>query len=275
MFFRAGRDKTEEPSLAAEDARLWRESVEGFFFLEGLTEAEHRRLQGLAALFLREKKLDPVGGLRLERPMALQLAAQACLPLLHREWSWYDNWRTIILYPGEFLPDRWVADEAGVLHRPGPHSGEAWPNGPIILSWDDVAADLEDAADYPRNVAIHEICHQLDVRSGGFDGVPELPREVGRGEWIETFNRAFKVFRKRLDKGRDTWMDPYGEESPAEFFAVASETFFVDPWGLWEDFPEIYDLLTRYYRQDPKNRRPLEENVPEGGPPPGDEFSWD
>jgi Mlc titration factor MtfA (ptsG expression regulator) len=46
-------------------------------------------------------------------------------------------------------------------------------------------------------------------------------------------------------------MDPYALESPAEFFAVASEQFFERPEVLRQHLPEVYRQLTQFYRQHP------------------------
>ncbi len=48
-------------------------------------------------------------------------------------------------------------------------------------------------------------------------------------------------------------LDPYGAESPAEFFAVMSEAFFETPDTLHDQYPEVYRQLQRYYRQDPRS----------------------
>jgi Mlc titration factor MtfA (ptsG expression regulator) len=45
-------------------------------------------------------------------------------------------------------------------------------------------------------------------------------------------------------------LDPYAAKNPAEFFAVASEVFFVAPAQLIADYPDVYRLLSRYYRQE-------------------------
>ena len=46
-------------------------------------------------------------------------------------------------------------------------------------------------------------------------------------------------------------IDPYGAESPAEFFAVVTEAFFLAPALLRERHAELYGLLRGFYRQDP------------------------
>jgi len=58
-------------------------------------------------------------------------------------------------------------------------------------------------------------------------------------------------FCARVDDGEDTLIDPYGAEAIDEFFAVASEVFFVNASALRAEHPQLYELLAGYYRQDP------------------------
>jgi Mlc titration factor MtfA (ptsG expression regulator) len=46
-------------------------------------------------------------------------------------------------------------------------------------------------------------------------------------------------------------MRKYGATNPAEFFAVASETFFEKPKQMQKRHPELYDELRDYYKLDP------------------------
>ena len=74
------------------------------------------------------------------------------------------------------------------------------------------------------------------------------------GTWIETFGSEYAAFCERVDADQHTALDPYGAEGVDEFFAVASEAFFVSPPALATEHPAVYDLLRRYYRQDPATR---------------------
>jgi len=56
------------------------------------------------------------------------------------------------------------------------------------------------------------------------------------------------------ERGRKTFLDAYAVESPAEFFAVASEAFFESPKLLKQEFPGLYELFAGFYRQDPAAR---------------------
>jgi Mlc titration factor MtfA (ptsG expression regulator) len=54
-----------------------------------------------------------------------------------------------------------------------------------------------------------------------------------------------------VEEEQETLLDPYGAENAAEFFAVATETFFELPEDLRDLHPELYEVLRDYYRQDP------------------------
>jgi Mlc titration factor MtfA (ptsG expression regulator) len=59
---------------------------------------------------------------------------------------------------------------------------------------------------------------------------------------------------RRVDDGEETLIDPYASDDPAEFFAVLSESFFELPEVVDREYPALYSLLKRYYRQDPLAR---------------------
>ena len=46
-------------------------------------------------------------------------------------------------------------------------------------------------------------------------------------------------------------MSKYGATNPAEFFAVATETFFEKPKQMNKKHPELYDELRNYYKLNP------------------------
>jgi len=54
-----------------------------------------------------------------------------------------------------------------------------------------------------------------------------------------------------------TKIDPYAAESPAEFFAVLSEVFFVEPTLLRHEYLAVYQQFARFYRQEPATRTQL------------------
>lgn len=250
------RSKTGPGSVFSEED--WELAWENLPVLHDLSEDEARRLSVLAERFLRDKAIEPVQGLVLTDSMRRLIALQACLPVLELGLDWYQGWYALILYPAEFVPGHEVMGEDGVVGiETAAKSGEAWERGPVILSWADVEAGLEPDG---YNVVIHELAHKLDLRDGSANGCPPLHREMSAATWKDAFSRAYADLCRRTDAGEDTPLDPYASESPAEFFAVASEAFFELPAMLAHQYPAVYDQLRAFYRQHPLARqqaRPL------------------
>jgi MtfA peptidase len=135
-------------------------------------------------------------------------------------------------------------------------SGEAMEGGPVMLSWRDVRSAGRSAAD-AYNVVIHEFAHVLDMANGAADGVPLLPPEIPLAEWQRVLAADYEAFVARVDAAaEDTTLDPYGAEGPEEFFAVASEAFFVSPRAMKAEHPALYGVFARFYRQDPADEMP-------------------
>ncbi len=233
------------------DEALWRLVARRLPFLRGLDADQVHRLQQLALQFLAEKEFAPVRGLELDDAMRLSIAVQACLPILELGLDWYSGWTGIVVYPGDFKVKRSETDQDGVLHEwQDQLAGESWPGGPVVLSWDAV----DGARGEEINVVIHEFAHKLDMANGAADGVPPLHAGMERAAWRAAFARAYERFCDAVERGRDTWLDPYAAEEPAEFFAVLSEAFFEQPDEVRRRYPDVYEQLRLFYRQDPASR---------------------
>lgn len=222
---------------------------------------DFQRLLKLTQLFLSEKRMEGAGGLELTEEMRVAIAAQACLPILWLDIHPYPELRTVIVYPETMVrPDHadivdptvfyddweidWGADEPETL------LGESWDHGVVLLSWESVRHGSHDRRD-GVNVVLHEFAHQLDQEAGAADGMP-AGLSLGRlRSWAEVMERRFEELRHDHYEGLDTVMDPYGATNYAEFFAVATETFFEKPHQLREAYPDLYELLTGFYRVDP------------------------
>ncbi len=242
---------------------LWRDTVARLPFLGYLPPADLERLRELTSLFLAQKSFSTAHGLALTDAMMVGIAVQACLPVLNLDLGLYDGWVGIVVYPGEFVIRKTVQDEDGVVHEIAQDaSGEAWEGGPVILSWED--AQMTDDRD-AYNVVIHEFAHKIDMINGAADGYPPLFRRwhaphLDAQAWADVFDNAYDQFCARVDAvpdrawarfERDSLIDPYAADHPSEFFAVCSEALFVQPRAFEAEFPELYRLLARYYRQDP------------------------
>jgi Mlc titration factor MtfA (ptsG expression regulator) len=223
------------------DDALWRNATGGLRFLPGTP-----KLRELALLFLAEKQLIGAHDLEVTDAMRVSIAAQACLPILELGLDWYAGFTGIVVYPGDFRVQRKEIDEDGVVHEWDDElAGEAMPGGPVVLSWDAMANDPA------MNVVIHEFAHKLDMLSGAADGVPPLHAGMSRKAWLAAFKQAYEGFCDAVDRDKETWLDPYAAEHPSEFFAVISESFFTDPVETRRRYPDVYDQLKLFYKQDP------------------------
>ena len=230
---------------------LWAEVTEKLAILQGMTAVEKAHLRELATLFLHEKQFFGAQELPLTDTMCLIIAAQACLPALGLGIDSLSGWTGIIVYPGAFRINRDDRDAAGVVHHQEQALiGESWSRGPLIVSWDDVARDMQEKQS-GRNVVIHEIAHKLDMLNGPADGYPPLHHGMVITEWSTSLSAAYESLVQRVEHHHRACINPYAATSPAEFFAVISEYFFCAPEILHTHFADVYQQLQLYYRQNP------------------------
>ena len=247
------RQRSEERALQrrAIPDDLWQLTLARYPFLARRDVADLAELRRLCSLFLDSKEFSGAHGLRVSDDMAVAIAAQACLPVLRLGLRPYDGFVGIVVHPDEVQVRREFVDDDGVVHEyDDVLAGEAMEGGPVMLSWSDVSAAGE-SADWGYNVVVHEFAHVLDMGDGLADGIPPLPGDAERSRWEAVLMADYEAFCARVDAGEDTVLDPYGAESPEEFFAVASEAFFVAPMDMRDEHPALYTLLADYYRQQP------------------------
>lgn len=257
---------------------LWAATLARLPFLDYLTNDERQRLKTLCEDLLQKKPLAGVGGFEVDDDTAALIAAQACVLVLHLDLSLYDDLSAILVYPDAFSIRQQHLDEAGVLHEWDEElAGEAVDQGgAVVLSWQDLMQPTEPGM--PYNLVIHEFAHKIDMGRGAANGFPPfldgLHARADLADWPAAFSEAYDDFCERVDLLEDSLppdfdperdvhaelyeeltaelpLDPYAARDPAEFFAVASEAFFVAPAPLAQDYPQIYQLLTAYYLQDP------------------------
>lgn len=229
----------------------WQDVETTLPFLDYLSPTDRLRLRELARQLIVDKQWSSAEGLELTARIQLSIALQACLPILNLGLRAYAGWIGIVVYPGDFVIPRSVTDDIGIVHEfDDTVIGEAWEGGPVLLSWFE-ADNPPSHASGRINVVIHEFAHKLDMAHGWADGVPRLHSDQSRSEWLAVMQAAFDDLNRRLDEGTESGIDPYAAEAPEEFFATLSETFFTAPRRLVEQYPEVYQQLARYYRQDP------------------------
>lgn len=210
------------------------------------------QLQRLVAQFLYQKKFVGCDGLEIDDEMRATIAGQACLLLLNRHSKVYPELSTILVYPGEFVVGRKQVGPGGVVsHSEDGLLGESWGDGRVILAWDHVQRGAADWSD-GHNVVLHEFAHQLDSESGQPNGAPYLGDTASYHNWSAVLARDYAELRHDAIYRQHSVMDHYGASNPAEFFAVATETFFEKPYQMAERHAALYAEFQKYYRVDPR-----------------------
>ena len=213
-----------------------------------LTETEMAKLQKLTQIFVAEKHWEGCDGLEVTEEMKVTIAANASLMLLGVDRFYFENVRTVLLYPRAFRRETSDGMLTGSSHR----AGEAWQGGPIILSWPDALQGARNEDD-GRNLVFHEFAHALDGLDGHMGGDPVFSDPTDVLQWATVVDREFAALGDARDRNIGTLLDHYGATNTAEFFAVASETFFEQPQELSREHAELFELLKKYYHIDPRN----------------------
>ncbi len=210
------------------------------------------QLRQLIKQFLHQKHFSGAGGLEVTVEMRITIAAQACMLQLNRNSGLYAGLKYIIIYPSAFVVTRSETDASGVVsHGRKGLLGESWQNGKVILAWDNVLHGARNFVD-GSNVVLHEFAHQLDSETGSADGAPLLAGESSYRSWAAALSGEYAVLQRDARSGRRSLLDHYGATNPAEFFAVATETFFEKPGRMARHHQELFEILQSYYKIDPR-----------------------
>lgn len=258
---------------------LWERVEAEVPLFAALDAGERSRLRQLTTLFLQRKRFFGAHGMPVTDHMRVLIAAQACLLILNLGPRYYRGWQSVVLYETGFVAHHQFQDDDGILHEiTDVLDGEASLQGPVALSWAEIAGDstateqsadpaaeeLPDLVPDPQadadahggasNLVLHEFAHKLDYLNGDANGCPPLHPDIDPARWKADFLDAYRWLCERVEAGLPTPVDPYAAENPAEFFAVTTESFFLEPERLQEDLPTIYAHLRAFYRQDPARR---------------------
>ena len=217
-----------------------------------LDEDEQQRLLQITDELLSRKRWEAARGFALDETVRVVIAAQAALLVLGLSVDHYRQVSGIVVHPSTLVLSQ---------VRPGPSLGTVTADpqavlglaqdrrGPVVLAWDQALAGAH--RDEPgHNVVLHEFAHKLDMLDGSIDGTPPVPRNV-RADWIRICTDVYNDLLEGRPRPPMRW---YGATNPGEFFAVATEVFFEQSRELAAYEPELYDVLSRFYRQDPAAR---------------------
>lgn len=208
-----------------------------------------RRLEPVVRAFLADVAFVGCQGLAVTDEMRLVIATQACLLIVARDPGTYATLSSVLIYPNEFVVAEADEDEAGVVTE-GERvlSGQTVDTARIVLSWRDVQTGGAEGEAY--NVVLHEFAHYLDHSVDGALSDAGARREAFDA-WHDVLDREYEALCDALHRGEETLIDPYGAEHPAEFFAVATETFFEQPREMKRRHAALYGALHSFYGLDP------------------------
>jgi MtfA peptidase len=239
--------------LASAEPRELREHLAaGVWQWNHLPDAVTDRAINWIRIFIAEKYWEGCGNHRYDFAQQATIAGQASLMTLAFPDWFFSGFRTLLIYPGDYVAPgitHMVNGQIGV-HGEQPRSGETSYRGPVILNWAAVAAAGQSSND-GQSLCIHELAHQMDFVNGPTsDGVPPLPDTVDAQRWQQRMTSELEETRDQSRYGYSRLVSDYGLTSPGEFFAVSSELYFQLPHELGEQHPELFDLLFEFYQFD-------------------------
>jgi MtfA peptidase len=219
----------------------------------GFDVDERDALSAIADWLLRHKYWEAAHGFALDDDMRTVIALEAALLVLALGTDYYREVSAIVVYPTTIQSRGVYAGPVRGTVTDGvvPVYGQAQDHrGAILIAWDEARA----AAQSPgrgHNVVYHEFAHKLDMLDDVTDGTPPLETKEALARWVAVCTDAYTALRDGIPRPP---LDFYGGVSPAEFFAVATETFFDAPLALEEHQPDVFTVLRDFYRQDPAER---------------------
>lgn len=186
-----------------------------------------------------EKQFFGAGGLVVTDEHRVVISASAIRLILFLDLTHYDELAEIVVYPHAFINPR----------EEDPRIGEAHRFGTVVISWQSVIEDIHYECE-GANTALHEFAHVLDKEGGSFDGTPRLRAKEHYRPWAEVMSRNFLALQAGRAPQRLVLRE-YGASNEAEFFAVATESFFEQPGKMKTLTPDLYDELRKFYGFDP------------------------
>jgi MtfA peptidase len=229
--------------IAAEHVGRW----------NGFLAEEREQLGDLADWLLRHKNWEAAHGFALDDDVLTTIALEASVLVLALGTDFYREVSAIVVYPTTILSRGTYAGPARGTVTDGvvPVLGQAHDRrGPILLAWDEARSDARNPG-RGRNVVFHEFAHKIDMLDDVVDGTPPLDTKEQLARWVAVCTDAYTALREGRSRAP---LVAYGGVSPAEFFAVATESFFDAPVELEHHERAVFELLRDFYRQDPADR---------------------
>jgi Mlc titration factor MtfA (ptsG expression regulator) len=211
-------------------------------FYQKLTTVDKSRFSNEVMRFLANVKITGIQT-NIDITDKLLVASSAVIPVFGFPGWEYTFLDEVLIYPTSF--DRHFnigSNEEIIIGMVGSGTME----GKMILARDALRRGFNNPRD-KKNVGVHEFIHLVDKEDGVIDGVPtSLNDKTYSLPWLDLINQKIEEI-----KGNKTNINPYGATNQQEFLAVAGEYFFERPHLLQAKHPQLYELLSKAFKQDP------------------------
>lgn len=215
-----------------------------------LDDQKQSRVRQCVQIMAAEKSWEGIDGFQITDEVKITISATASLLTLGLGQPFYfDRVQSILVYPGP-IRNREMQRGYLVSHEESYYSGLAWQGGPLIFSWPNVINGSRRPGD-GANVVIHEFVHHIDGLDGEMGGTPIIHSPELKARWESVFSRRYNELVRDLKNNHPPKIDEYAATNMAEFFAVASESFFDSPDRLYHNLPDVYEVLKDYFDLDP------------------------
>ncbi len=215
--------------------RLLNEKIQ---FYHTLDENQKKEFKQRVQIFLGETLITGIET-NVDDEIRILVACSAIIPVFSfKDWD-YSELSEVLIYPSDF-------DESFDFNNKGGNIlGMVGIGGAMVLSKPSLKHGFKVNND-KLNVGIHEFIHKIDEKDGSIDGIPE---KMADRKTINKWREIMEIEMKKMEDG-DSEINPYGLTNTAEFFAVVSEYFFENPESLKRKHSELYEILSKIYKQD-------------------------
>ena len=239
IFRGKGSKQLPENIINEADQQILLSHVAYYQNLDAVTRTKFEEMLGDFLSYVRIEGID----LTPDATDRLLIACSAIIPVFgFGHWK-YQNLHAVILYPDTFNKDfQFEGGDRNILGM----VGTGYMNGQMILSRSALLEGFSMSAD-KENTAIHEFVHLLDKSDGATDGIPEnlMPHQYII-PWVKMIHQEIN----KIEAGKSD-INPYAVTNEAEFLAVVSEYFFEKPAQFKDKHPELYEILSATFSQDP------------------------
>ncbi|SFQ43217.1 M90 family metallopeptidase [Parafilimonas terrae] len=245
LIWRSGKRKQNGFILPDNFRSLLNEHVA---FYKNLNDADKIKFESRIQDFLSYTRINAVNT-EITSLDKLLVASSAIIPTFGFNWHYY-NLADVLLYDETFSEDEFAvnAKSANVLGMVGTGAMQRM----MILSKPALRQGFANEIS-KSNTGIHEFVHLLDKADGDTDGIPEeLMSRQYTIPWLKYMSEEIE----KMKEGKSD-INIYGATNKAEFFAVASEYFFGSPERFKKNHPELFDLMTKIFHQNPETEKLL------------------